>query len=1181
MEPISTIFGALVGDLFKDGVKAVTSDKIKQWRTRFAQLKPADAQVVQRAVLTAYWQAVLHVFAAHARELNLDIEAMLKREGFKEVVAELCQLGQYVVDASLPSLIPSRTSWQRFFNVAAASSQLSLPPAPDEREWLPRAILKVWSHLATIRTTETALPALPADEELERWLARPFTHDDARELELRGALLNRVITDVEKLCGNLPGEALIAALQKDWHKCFRAALHATLAPGQTATTTHQNQQLAEILCRLQDNPAVTPDGLRAALALNNTALIQRLDDITEQLQQRAFGDEAQIWLAPLFATAQNLEQAFAALPEVVRQDGAQTRGEMHERFNMLEGIVSGTPSVPRELELRYLNWLKNEKLKAERKYIKLKGSKRAKPRAEMNPMCERRKLGKQPSQPDEIETFPDALPELSGARQPLVLLGEPGGGKTTTLQKLVAHLSAEALAEADKPLPLFVPLKFWVTDVPLKTFIQQTFCHKDYGDLGNHLDALLEQKRVTVLLDGLNELPVNQRDTKYKQVWEWLAQDRQTLCVVSCRLRDYPEEERKLRRFDTITITELDALGIRDFAHRDQGDVQLGEILFWQLAGETTQEYHADFIARVGAEHEAAFWCAAALPDGLRWNRYEWDDDGKHGSAWTDWHKHRERPESLLVLARNPYMLSMFASVFSDNETHTLPTNRGALFQLFVETLIDRERRDDQPISESEEKELIAALARLAYAMQTKGAALLAQNDDSDDDNEAKENLASTTLPLTEAQALISDHLLGLARSASLLAYGEPVSFFHQLLQEFFAAKYMDIAALETGELKATDIWRPERWWQPTNWEEATKFWAGFYLNDCTRIIEWLADAQPELAVECIEKSGAALAETTREATLAGLREKWLPRLTDLQTDPNPQARAAIGRALSRLNLDHRKGVALDADGLPDIDWVEIPDEGEFVYGAETQADDQDWFAPAKLQTILALPTFWMSRYPVTNAQFKAFTDHLAEHHDADRWFEGLAADEDERRIDENPSFNFANHPRVDVSWYQAIAFCRWLSWRRNGGYDLKCVDQWAVRLPTEAEWERAARGKDGLVYSYGNEFDAQMGNVRDTGIGQTSAVGIFPQGELQQTDVCDLTGNVWEWCLSQYKKPEVKPNLEARKEKLGTDKARVLRGGAWNGSQSLARAVDRVIDSPGGRYYDLGFRVVLFRPPS
>jgi formylglycine-generating enzyme required for sulfatase activity len=91
--------------------------------------------------------------------------------------------------------------------------------------------------------------------------------------------------------------------------------------------------------------------------------------------------------------------------------------------------------------------------------------------------------------------------------------------------------------------------------------------------------------------------------------------------------------------------------------------------------------------------------------------------------------------------------------------------------------------------------------------------------------------------------------------------------------------------------------------------------------------------------------------------------------------------------------------------------------------------------------------------------------------------------------------FKYANHPRDTVSWRQAMAFCRWFSWRLGGGSDLKKVDEWAVRLPTEFEWEKAARGTDGRVYPYEGDFDATKCNTRETGLHQTSAVGIFPNG--------------------------------------------------------------------------------------
>lgn len=160
------------------------------------------------------------------------------------------------------------------------------------------------------------------------------------------------------------------------------------------------------------------------------------------------------------------------------------------------------------------------------------------------------------------------------------------------------------------------------------------------------------------------------------------------------------------------------------------------------------------------------------------------------------------------------------------------------------------------------------------------------------------------------------------------------------------------------------------------------------------------------------------------------------------------------------------------------------------------------------------------------------------------------------------------------MNWYQALAFCRWLSWRYGGGYNLNKIDEWVVRLPTEFEWEKAARGVDGRLYPYGNMFDAEKGNTSDTGIGQTSAVGIFPNG-ASPYGVEELSGNVTEWCLSDY----FKPATDVNNEDLQSDIRRVTRGGSWFGSHDGAKAVFRDLNHPAGRFSYVGFRIVLMRP--
>jgi hypothetical protein len=207
------------------------------------------------------------------------------------------------------------------------------------------------------------------------------------------------------------------------------------------------------------------------------------------------------------------------------------------------------------------------------------------------------------------------------------------------------------------------------------------------------------------------------------------------------------------------------------------------------------------------------------------------------------------------------------------------------------------------------------------------------------------------------------------------------------------------------------------------------------------------------------------------------------------------------------------------------------------------------------------LKSFEMAKFPVTNQWFGKF---IADDgykrpefwsNQGRQWLENQQA--------ENPRYwydhqlNCANHPVVGVCWYEADAFCRWLTATGNDGY--------TYRLPREQEWEAAAAGKAGREYAWGKGFDANRCNTEESGIKMTSAVGIFKTGDTPD-GLSDLSGNVFEWSCTNYKTKKKQPDFK--------DSAWItIRGGAWNGDYVFARCDSRINFDPYDRFINIGFR--------
>jgi formylglycine-generating enzyme required for sulfatase activity len=243
---------------------------------------------------------------------------------------------------------------------------------------------------------------------------------------------------------------------------------------------------------------------------------------------------------------------------------------------------------------------------------------------------------------------------------------------------------------------------------------------------------------------------------------------------------------------------------------------------------------------------------------------------------------------------------------------------------------------------------------------------------------------------------------------------------------------------------------------------------------------------------------------------------------------------------------------------------------------AGNERDDcERWYEDEKPAHTVSLDGFWIDKHEVTNAQFAAFLNEKGNQEEGGTtWLEldsGYCLIEKSSE-EFRPKSGYADHPVVEVSWYGAKAYAEWV-----GG-----------RLPSETEWEYAARGKQGLTYPWGDEFDCSLGNFDDEteldeyvvpggegcdGYERTAPVGSFPDG-ASWCGALDMSGNVWEWTRSLYEDYPYDP-YDGR-EDLVAGGSRVLRGGAFDGRAQHVRCACRDLKRPDSRHGYLGFRVCV-----
>ncbi|HEV7671466.1 MAG TPA: SUMF1/EgtB/PvdO family nonheme iron enzyme [Thermoanaerobaculia bacterium] len=770
--------------------------------------------------------------------------------------------------------------------------------------------------------------------------------------------------------------------------------------------------------------------------------------------------------------------------------------------------------------------------------------------------------------------FQSALAQLN-LHPRLVLLGEPGSGKSTFARFLALCMAGEALdlpnvnlrrltdsLPGSSPenvetwdhgalLPVWISLRDLVaaadlnwrpawgslSDEPgtaqqLWAYIERDLTDSGLGEYANRLRSHLLTQGGLLILDGLDEVPSaeGRRNQVGEAIQSFAASFARCQVLVTCRSYAYRNQGWRLQGFSEAELAPFDADRISHFIHRWYVNAAAsGQLSAEDAAG------RADLLGR-----------AIQASDRLR------------------------------DLAERPLLLTLIASLHSWRGG-SLPERREELYADAVDLLLDtwegrRTRRDAQgqlalvlpafsDFLKVDREAVRVMLEELAFEAHSR------QSDFRGTADIGEDELLAKLLKLTRNSAASPAHLLDYLRDRSglLVPRGEGVyAFPHRTFQEYLAACYLTRKNFpdQMAELTRTN---------PLRWGEVALL-AGARAARGTSVAVWvLADAlcwrEPDDQSAGIEDSWGALIAgqlIAESANLSGISQRyqtklehfrhWLVKVLREKLLP-PTERAFTGRTLAALG-DSRSEV-MTVDGL---EFLKVK-AGRFFMGSnekDAQASENE-----RPQHEVDLPEFRVARYPVTVAQYREYLRAR-----------GLG--------DETESLDGdANAPAVGVNWYQAIAFCDWLTlrWHQSG----RLESGWRVGLPSEAEWEKAARGHDARLYPWGTEVETERANFVATGIGSASTVGCFPDGA--SPFACEeMSGNVWEWTRSLWGRSWQVPDfaypydLKDGREDLNApgEVLRILRGGSYINESRDIRCSSRTGLPSESRNDGVGFRVVL-----
>jgi formylglycine-generating enzyme required for sulfatase activity len=779
-------------------------------------------------------------------------------------------------------------------------------------------------------------------------------------------------------------------------------------------------------------------------------------------------------------------------------------------------------------------------------------------------------------------------------RQHLVLLGQPGSGKSTfgrylclTLAQALLNPGTMKLAEqipgwtGPAMLPVFVPLRQFAESLvkssstslalSLTDFIRRWVDEREHNFGGLLLQVLRDQEGL-VIFDGLDEVAGELRLRVKQALLDFAARHDRCRILLTCRVHSYRQDRAWQLPWEDHTLAEFSPDKIGEF------------IEAW---------YNA--LARLNPQSPI-------------------DYGGKKRTLKLA--LERTDPRRLWELAGTPLLLTIMAIVHTYKE---LPDSRVGVYRECVDLLLMRWQ--GARVGNVQRPPLLDALLPHGVTVQKlyQGLREMAYEAHKSGDQARGSGgraLVSDVIVMGAMNKWLGEegakvfldycrHANGLLLTERVVEREEGITealyvFPHLSFEEYLAALYL-LQQPAAGMEEAVERTGDAAWW------DVIRFYGEYLCHDeqganryqAKELVEKLCPAQVPLEDQGwrrVRLAGALLPGWKREVPKEDhddkLQERVVSRLVDLLQTPSAlrqdqPARASAGCDLAILG-DPRPGVVRPGvDGLPDFQWIRIPGTAtvresrrfpnftglRLGKGAKPDPEAQhneNW--PALVEP-LELQEFELTVYPVTVAQFRPFIEQGG--HREDRYWSktGLEYRGEAPWHWDDPTWTLANHPVIGVSWYEAEAYCNWLNERLP-------PDQ-AVRLPTEAEWEWAARGPEGRRYPWGDEWESWRCNSSESGINRTSVVGCFPgsaenywwKAILPDSGaVHDLAGNVWEWTASEYAEDYSGANQSVLNTNSGSPC--VLRGGSWFSGPGGLRGAARHRLYPHSWSGDLGFRL-------